>query len=632
MPMLTAGRWLPATIAFAFALFASACSPGGSWSDEPGDGDPEPDGEGDGGTDDGDPEPTAEVTVCATGDADYTTLGDAVADAPAGALLLVCPAVYREQLSIIEKPLLIHGVGGAAETILDADGAGIALTVKGTSYLTVEGFTIRGGDTNGAGGGVRCEVSGLTLRDAVIRDNQARAGGGLYASACDLAVTDSLFEDNQGSERGGGALLVETAGEVSGSTFQRNGAVNGAGLLVLGGSVALRGNQMRDNTAGLRGGGLYHDSDALIEDNLVADNTAGWTGGGIHLVKHAAVMRGNEVRGNRSENDGGGIYVHQGQPTIVDNDILDNWSGDDGGGLRLFESAAHVEGNRISRNAAGGDGGGIRISHVASLFIDNVITDNEASMGGGMDMDNDSSVVRGGVIEGNVASLGGGISAGLFPWTGAAFEGVRIANNQADDGGGIYLVNNFLPISITGLEVVGNTAQRGGGMFIRATDVTIANTVIRGNDAGEGGGLYVREPEPWQSPDPCPCPPTAPTIDVDFTVLHQNTASMGSAVWVDTSGLSVGSSILAGHASPAVVALGPGPAWSYTNTVPADFTGMSNPTGQSGNISSDPLFVDTSSFALRAGSPCVNAGDPAFQDTDGSRADMGRFGGPEVTP
>ena len=629
--MLTAGRWLPATIAFAFALLAAACSDG-PFGDLPGQGDPE--GDGDGGSDggDGDPEPTAEVTVCATGDADYATLADAVADAPAGALLSVCPGIYPERLSIVDKPLLIHGVGGSAATILDAGGASVALIVSGTSYLTIEGFTIRGGDTTGSGGGVRCQDSGLTFRDVVIRGNQARGGGGLYASACDLAVSDSRFEDNQGGERGGGALLVETAGEVVGSRFEQNSAVNGAGLLVLGGTVVVRGNQMRNNAAGLRGGGLYHNSDASIEDNVVADNTAGWTGGGVYLIDHAAVMRGNQVRGNRSENDGGGIYVHQGAPTIVDNDVLENWSGDDGGGLRLFESAAHVEGNRISRNVTGGDGGGVRVSHVAALFIDNVITDNEAYMGGGMDMDNDSSVVRGGLIAGNVATLGGGISAGLFPWWDAALEGVRISGNQADDGGGIYMVNNFFPIAIRRLEVVGNTAARGGGMFIRATDVTIENTIIAGNDAGEGGGLYVREPEPWQSPDPCPCPPTAPTIDVDFTVLHQNTGGMGSAVWVDTSGLSVGSTILSGHASPAVVALGPDPAWSYTNTVPADFTGMSNPTGSAGNISSDPLFVDTTSFALRAGSPCVNAGDPAFQDPDGSRADMGRFGGPEATP
>src|SRR5687768_5523114 len=133
MPMLTAGRWLPATIAFVFALLTAACSSDGIFSDDPGDGDPN--GDEDGGSDggDGDPEPTAEVTVCASGDADYAMIADAVADAPAGALLSVCPGIYPERLSIVDKPLLIHGVDGSAATILDAGGAGTALIVSGTS-------------------------------------------------------------------------------------------------------------------------------------------------------------------------------------------------------------------------------------------------------------------------------------------------------------------------------------------------------------------------------------------------------------------------------------------------------------------------------------------------------------------
>ncbi|HEU5055594.1 MAG TPA: hypothetical protein VFU21_03690 [Kofleriaceae bacterium] len=629
--MPTAGRWLLASTAFALALLASACSSDGSLFDPPGDGDGDDDGDGDGGSGP-DGEPTAELSVCATGEADHATIGEAIDAAPAGALLSVCPGVYRERLAIEGKPLTIQGADGPDATVLDAGGDGIALTVRATDWVRVAGFTIRGGANRGAGGAIRCEVSGLSLIADVVRDSAARGGGGLYASACDLEVVDSEFLGNRGADRGGGALLVESSGEVSGSRFEGNLAVNGAGLLVLGGTVALRGNQMRDNTAELRGGGLYHESDGPVEDNLLAGNTAGWTGGGVYLIDHAPVLSGNEVRGNRSENDGGGIYVHQGAPTIADCDIVDNWSGDDGGGVRLFESAARLERNRISGNQTGDGGGGVRVSHVAALFVDNVITDNEATMGGGIDMDNDSSVIRGGRIEGNSASRGGGIAATLFPWNGGALEDVRVAGNQADDGGGIFLENNFFPIEIRRVHVVGNTASRGGGLFVRATDVSIHNAVIARNDAGEGGGLYVREPEPWDSPEPCPCPPTDPSIGVAFAVLHQNTADEGSAVWVDTSGLSVSSSILSAHGSPAVVALGPSPAWSYTDTVPASFSGMSNPTGSTGNISADPLFVDTDRFALRAGSPCVNAGDPGFQDRDGTRADMGRFGGPEGSP
>ena len=50
----------------------------------------------------------------------------------------------------------------------------------------------------------------------------------------------------------------------------------------------------------------------------------------------------------------------------------------------------------------------------------------------------------------------------------------------------------------------------------------------------------------------------------------------------------------------------------------------------SGNIDSDPLFVGNGSYHLQEGSPCINTGNPGVQyyDTDGSRNDMGAYGGP----
>jgi len=46
-----------------------------------------------------------------------------------------------------------------------------------------------------------------------------------------------------------------------------------------------------------------------------------------------------------------------------------------------------------------------------------------------------------------------------------------------------------------------------------------------------------------------------------------------------------------------------------------------------GDISSDPLFAGRDDFHLQPGSPCIDAGDPALSDPDGSRSDMGAYGG-----
>ena len=55
-----------------------------------------------------------------------------------------------------------------------------------------------------------------------------------------------------------------------------------------------------------------------------------------------------------------------------------------------------------------------------------------------------------------------------------------------------------------------------------------------------------------------------------------------------------------------------------------------------GDISEDPLFVDPDNgdYHLRSGSPCVDAGRPGpeWLDPDGSRNDMGAYGGPNAGP
>ncbi len=57
---------------------------------------------------------------------------------------------------------------------------------------------------------------------------------------------------------------------------------------------------------------------------------------------------------------------------------------------------------------------------------------------------------------------------------------------------------------------------------------------------------------------------------------------------------------------------------------PVEFDGID------GNISQDPLFVDTEEYEPAGGSPLLDAGDPGCLDTDGSRSDMGIHGGPNV--
>jgi len=70
---------------------------------------------------------------------------------------------------------------------------------------------------------------------------------------------------------------------------------------------------------------------------------------------------------------------------------------------------------------------------------------------------------------------------------------------------------------------------------------------------------------------------------------------------------------------------------SFEATGPA-FVGLPDPTGSASNLAEDPLFVDISAApeGLRVlyGSPLRDAGDPGVLDVDGSRSNIGAFGGP----
>jgi hypothetical protein len=55
-------------------------------------------------------------------------------------------------------------------------------------------------------------------------------------------------------------------------------------------------------------------------------------------------------------------------------------------------------------------------------------------------------------------------------------------------------------------------------------------------------------------------------------------------------------------------------------------------TGQFGNASADPFLADTLTFWPQPGSPLLNAGDSLLTDPDGSRSDIGVYGGPSAVP
>ena len=63
------------------------------------------------------------------------------------------------------------------------------------------------------------------------------------------------------------------------------------------------------------------------------------------------------------------------------------------------------------------------------------------------------------------------------------------------------------------------------------------------------------------------------------------------------------------------------------NNSAGDYKKMPEWNGKYGNLSVDPQFTDSLDFHLKSSSPLINMGDPYYTNPDGSRSDMGGYGG-----
>ena len=132
--------------------------------------------------------------------------GKLLALADAGTLRL-CDGAHTGQLRVSAAGLTVEGLGGAASTSLDAQGAGSVVSVEAGAALTLSGLTLRGGEAS-RGGGLTCLGGAVTLSGVTIAENHAEDGGGLNAEqGCAVTAQALTLRDNRADDLGGGARL-----------------------------------------------------------------------------------------------------------------------------------------------------------------------------------------------------------------------------------------------------------------------------------------------------------------------------------------------------------------------------------------------------------------------------------------
>jgi len=586
-----------------------------------------------------------EIDVCEDG---IEQLQEAIDDAPDGATLLLCAGEWNENLTLNGRELAIVGLEGAADTTINARRSGRALTAV-NSEVVLQGITLENGQES-IGGSVACNGGEMTLIEAVVRGGEAAEdGGGIAFVDCDFTVDQSIIESSVAARYGGGLYAYRSTGEVIDTTIDGNVGLEGGGAFTYDGNVDFLRSTISANEAttvdeeawgpGGGGGGLW-SAGGTIQDTNIVGNVSAYQAGGAYFYRGRPEFIGNTVDGNYCGEDGAGIYFNISTATIEGNVFRNNEAADDAGGLRLYYGSSTIVNNEFYDNSANDDGGGAKFSHSEHSFIGNYMEGNSTGdAGGGLELDNDSTHVADSVFIDNHAHRGGG----LHNWrTEARFvieDSEFIGNSAGDCGGGLQFDNSPYRITVRNLWLEDNEADDGAGLctdrvyrdpedvggqedYFQDTILSLENLVFTENNASDDGvAIYVRAGE----------------VDIENVVMDDNSGPGVGALAVKGSTVTVNNTIISNSSGGAALYVedtedGPGSLTVrysdlYGNSSVA--SGLDDPRGSNGNIDEDPDFDSSAGdFSLRSSSPCIDAGDPAITDTDGSRSDMGAHGGP----
>ncbi len=529
-------------------------------------------------------------------------LDDAAAGVDFGGEIRVCSGTYLENISFSGAEVVIRGAG-TEETIL----AGDACT-RGFDACSVVTFDSGEGSSSG--------LEALAIRRGTgtvmtAEDGTAiRAGGGLLIHGADPVLRDLVIFENE--------------------------ADLGGGIAVIGGAPQLSDLVVTGNFAGTAGGGLLAKDSALsISSSTFADNMAG-EGGGFFLDNPRDVAVDDiRVEGNVSSGNGGGACVMDGESTFTGVELLDNATRNGaGGGLFASGTAFFFDGGLVSGNHAsgttGGNGGGIAIvsSYMPNLLglevVDNVA---ERDGGGAWFQDTLSLLLSGSDLEANSsAGSGGGMAlAGADATTSASLMLNLFHGNEAPLGAGIFLSDANLLLKAT--RFVGNWATvSGAGMYAERSTVDMSNNLLVANMADDLGGGMVFEDTRGQV--------------ANNTLTRNSALGGGSGIAFSSSGAypNIRNNIIShGDTSALLAPASSGEAFTYNDIYPQRVDG---PTLDDTNLFADPMFVTDVATAtapplewdlhLQSDSPCIDSGspDPFYTDTDGTRNDMGAYGGP----
>lgn len=222
-----------------------------------------------------------------SGDTSWTTLAEALALAPPGAEVVVCPGVHAGGVTVADRVLraadptpdatVVDGAGADGPVVTVSDGTVHGVTVRGattaTGVVATGEVTLRCATLTDHAAGALAASGPLHVHDSVVSHNTSEVGaagltagcgldlqrtrvsdnhglvGNLVVAAAGLYVLDGQFTDNSGDEIGALEVRDLAGGEVLGTTFRGNRAAITSALDLSGAeaTVSLDGSRFVEN-------------------------------------------------------------------------------------------------------------------------------------------------------------------------------------------------------------------------------------------------------------------------------------------------------------------------------------------------------------------------------------------------
>lgn len=510
-----------------------------------------------------------------------------------------------------------NGSGGALYAYLSAvsiEGGGFELNAN-ADYLSA--YT--------GGGAISASYSTLNVRETLFEGNYSYYGGAWYLNATETETDTVQFLDNWSYNAGAVYFAGPAAFSDRDGAYEGNWSYYGAGAVSLSSytSAAFQGSGFVENTSYYAYGGgvyVYYLSNSTWRDVRFEDNYAYYGGGALHLQStygehdlHSVSFTGNEAMYDRGAAIHGYYYN---KLNLIDCTFDRNLGSQDGGALALLYSGATVRGSSFTDNrTTGGQGGAIYAYAGASygsplVLEDNDFTGNAADWhGGAIASTSDHIRFSDNRFHSNSAGVGGlGGAVVLLAPLSHELNRNRFSANTAHYGAGVYVYGPLdAPGNWTNNQFIENTASIGGAAILGDAGATaiVNNTFVGNSGVEEAADIAVYES----------------ALDIRNNLFAHEVS--GAAIHVYDDGSALGS--------------------SYTHN--AFFEGAGGPVGgqlaaarlgEGTLLDLDPLLsryvagssVDRQILVPLRDSPLLDAGDPTLLDPDGSRSDIGAWGGP----